>query len=148
MVWKPRVTVAAIIEQDGKFLMVKENIETKTVYNQPAGHLEDNEGFVEAIIREVQEETAWQFTPTYITGIYRWRNPANQQTFVRVCFTGDVNEHHPEQKLDEGIISAPWLSLDELQALPEARLRSPMVKNCLNDYLNGNRYPLDIITEL
>lgn len=148
MVWKPHVTVAAIIEHDDKFLMVEEIADQQAVYNQPAGHLEDGETFIEAIIREVQEETAWKFSPDAITGIYRWRKTDEAKTFVRICFTGIVSEHMPTQKLDEGIIAAPWLSRDELLAMPDSRLRSPMVKRCLDDYLNGKRYPLSMMTEL
>jgi ADP-ribose pyrophosphatase YjhB (NUDIX family) len=148
MVWKPHVTVAAVIEHDGKFLVVEEIADQQAVYNQPAGHLEEGETFVDAIIREVQEETAWQFIPDAITGIYRWRKPEEGKTFVRACFTGTLGEHDPAQKLDEGIIAAAWLTRDELLALPASRLRSPMVKLCLEDYLAGKRYPLDMISEL
>ena len=148
MVWKPHVTVAAVIERDGEFLMVEEIADQQAVYNQPAGHLEDDETFVEAVIREVQEETAWQFIPDAITGIYRWRRPDDNKTFVRICFTGILGEYTPAQKLDIGIIAAPWLPRDELLALPAYRLRSPMVKLCINDYLADKRYPLDMIAEL
>jgi ADP-ribose pyrophosphatase YjhB (NUDIX family) len=148
MVWKPHVTVAAVIERNGEFLMVEEIADQQAVYNQPAGHLEDGESFIDAIIREVQEETAWQFMPNAITGIYRWRKPDEGKTFVRVCFTGALGEHSPTQQLDEGIIAAPWLPRSELLALPSSHLRSPMVKLCMEDYLAGKRYPLDMITEL
>ena len=148
MVWKPHVTVAAVIERDGEFLMVEEIADQQAVYNQPAGHLEDGESFIDAIIREVQEETAWQFMPNAISGIYRWRKPDDDKTFVRVCFTGTLGEHSPTQKLDKGIIAAPWLPRSKLLALPASRLRSPMVKLCLEDYLADKRYPLDMITEL
>lgn len=148
MVWKPHVTVAAVIEHHGKFLVVEEIADQQAVYNQPAGHLEEGETFVDAIVREVQEETAWQFKPDAIIGIYRWRKPDEGKTFVRACFTGSLGKHDPAQKLDEGIIAAAWLTRDELLALPASRLRSPMVKLCLKDYLAGRRYPLDMITEL
>jgi ADP-ribose pyrophosphatase YjhB (NUDIX family) len=148
MVWKPHVTVAAVIEHDGKFLVVEEIADQQAVYNQPAGHLEEGETFVDAITREVQEETAWRFMPDAIIGIYRWRKPDEGKTFVRTCFTGSLGDHDPVQKLDEGIIEAAWLTRDELLALPASRLRSPMVKLCLEDYLAGKRYPLDMITEL
>lgn len=148
MVWKPHVTVAAVIERDGKFLMVEEVADQHAVFNQPAGHLEDGETFVEAIIREVQEETAWQFIPEAITGIYRWRKPDEGKTFVRTCFTGSLGEHAPAQMLDDGIIAAKWLTLDELTALPESRLRSPMVKKCIQDYLSGHRHSMELIHEM
>lgn len=148
MVWKPHVTVAAVIERNDKFLMVEEIADQQVVYNQPAGHLEDGESFIEAIIREMQEETAWQFLPDAITGIYRWRKPDEAKTFVRVCFTGTLGEHTPTQKLDEGIIAALWLSRDELMSLPDERIRSPMVKKCIDDYLSGHRYSMELIHEI
>lgn len=148
MIWKPHVTVAAVIERDGEFLMVEEIADQQAVYNQPAGHLEDGETFVDAIIREVQEETAWQFMPDAITGIYRWRKADEGKTFVRVCFSGTLGEHTSKQILDEGIIAASWLPLEQLQALSASRLRSPMVLKCIDDYLSGHRYPLEMIHEL
>lgn len=148
MIWKPHVTVAAVIQRNDKFLMVEEVADEQVVYNQPAGHLEDDETFVDAIIREVQEETAWQFIPAAITGIYRWRKPGEGKTFVRICFTGTVDAHNPEQALDDGIIAASWLTRDELLALPETRLRSPMVKKCIEDYLSGHHYSMELIHEM
>ncbi|WP_126455240.1 NUDIX hydrolase [Sulfuriflexus mobilis] len=147
MVWKPHVTVAAIIERNGEFLMVEEIADQQVVNNQPAGHLEQGEGFVEAIIREVQEETAWQFTPNAITGIYRWQKPDDGKTFIRICFSGTLGEHSPEQALDEGILRALWLSRDELAARQE-QLRSPMVLRCIDDYLSGHRYSMEMFHDL
>lgn len=145
MIWKPHVTVAAVIERNGKFLMVEELADGQVVYNQPAGHLEEGESIAAAVVREVQEETAWEFIPEAITGIYHWRKPGAGETFVRFCFTGTLAAHAPTQPLDAGILAAPWLSHDELLAQPAARLRSPMVRKCLADYLSGQRYSMDII---
>jgi len=89
MSWYPHATVAAVIEREGKYLMVEERTSDGIVLNQPAGHLEDNESLIEAVIRETLEETAWHFTPSAITGVYRWRHPANHSTFLRVCFKLD-----------------------------------------------------------
>lgn len=147
MIWKPHATVAAIIERDNRFLMVEEEAGGKIVYNQPAGHLENDESLFDAVIRETQEETAWQFTPHAITGIYRWKQNTKDRTFLRVAFCGEVNNHQPEQSLDDGIIRAVWLTRDELITMPD-RLRSPMVVQCIDDYLSGKRYDLDLLIDL
>ncbi|MCW8955694.1 MAG: NUDIX domain-containing protein, partial [Gammaproteobacteria bacterium] len=91
MIWKPHATVAAIIEQDGRFLMVEEESEGLIVLNQPAGHLDPDESLIQAVIRETREETAWQFHPEAITGIYRWQQPDTERTFLRVAFCGQVS---------------------------------------------------------
>ena len=145
MRWTPHVTVAAIIEDQGRFLVVEEKDADKIVINQPAGHLEDGESLQAAVIRETLEETAWQFTPEAITGIYRWVHPDSGLTFIRVCYTGLVSQHNPEQALDEGILRAHWLSREELLQRP---LRSPMVMRCINDYLAGCRYPLSLCDDI
>ena len=147
MVWKPHVTVAAVIERDGKFLMVEEIADEKTVYNQPAGHLEKNESLIDAVVREVQEETAWKFSPEYVVGIYRQHIEASDRTYLRVCFSGQCNEHSPEQALDKGILSAPWLSRDELTVQLD-KLRSPMVLKCIDDYLTGQHYSMELIHDM
>lgn len=145
MVWTPRATVAAVIERDGKFLMVEEpasNSDT-TVFNQPAGHLEEHETLLQAVIREVNEETAWQFTPRYILGFYQWQHPSGEKTYMRTTYVGTVDNHRPEQPLEDGILQACWLSRDELVER-SAQLRSPMVLACIDDYLQGTRYPLEL----
>jgi len=144
--WYPHVTVAALIEREGKFLMVEEFIDGKTVLNQPAGHLEKGESFIEAVIRETQEETAWQFLPEALTGLYRWVHPRNKETFLRHCYVGQVCEHNPRQALDEGIIRSLWLSREQLGLA--TNLRSPLVLQCIDDYLTGQRYPLDLIQDI
>ena len=146
MSWYPHVTVAAVIEEDGKFLVVKEQANGDIVYNQPAGHLEANESLTEAVIREVMEETAWRFTPEYIVGIYRMHVTRKDVTFMRVCFAGSVTDHHDGNVLDDGIIEAVWLSKSGLAA--NASLRSPLVLQCINDYLQGQRYNLDILKDI
>jgi NADH pyrophosphatase NudC (nudix superfamily) len=147
MIWKPEVTVAAIIEKENHFLIVEELVEGKTVYNQPAGHLEDGETLFDATIRETLEETAWHFLPTAISGIYQWRHPDNGITFMRVCFTGDATKHDPTMTLDTGILGAKWMSREEL-AQNASRLRSPMVLQGIDDYLAGQRFPLTLIKEI
>ena len=147
MIWTPRLTVAAVIERDGKFLMVKERDDEQTVYNQPAGHVENQESIQEAVIRETKEETAWDFAPEYIVGFYKWRKQENDTTYVRICFAGTVSKHDPEQTLDDGILAANWLSFEEIISMDEQRMRSPMVRQCIDDYRRGIKQPLEFITE-
>ena len=125
--------------------MVEENQAGEVVFNQPAGHLEANESLLEAAIRETWEETAWRFQPTALTGLYRWVHPEHQQTFLRVCFTGSIDQHDPSHPLDTGIIQTHWLTREELANRP---LRSPMVMRCIDDYLAGHRYPLALCNDL
>lgn len=146
MLWKPHVTVAAVVERSGQFLVVEEFAAEQLVYNQPAGHLDEGESLIAAAVRETREETAWSFTPEALVGIYRWRNPDSNSTYLRVCFTGDCANHDPNQRLDTGIVRAVWLSRAELSA--SGRLRSPLVLRCIDDYLAGVRYPLDLLSDL
>ena len=146
-VWKPHATVAAVIERDGRYLMVEELIRGQLVYNQPAGHLDPNESIVDAAIRETKEETAWDFKPEYISGIYRWDQPETGRCFLRFSFVGSCDKHDTEQALDDGIVRAVWLSREELASQPE-KLRSPMVLTCIDDYLAGNKYPLELLTDI
>ncbi len=141
------VTVAAIIEKNNRFLLVEESIQRQTVYNQPAGHLEEDETLLEAVIRETLEETAWHFTPELITGLYQWVQPESRQTFIRVCFTGQPQKHDQERQLDTGIIRTVWLSRQEIAAKQE-QLRSPLVLTCIDDYLQGQRFPLELIKHI
>jgi 8-oxo-dGTP pyrophosphatase MutT (NUDIX family) len=112
--------------------------------NQPAGHLESGESLIEAVNRETLEETAWTFIPSNLVGIYRWQHPDNGDTYMRFCFTGEAKQHDAEQTLDEDIHQALWLSQQEIMARQKS-FRSPLVLNCLNDYLNGQRYPLTLL---
>lgn len=147
MHWLPRLTVATIIERDGKFLMVEEDAGEETlVYNQPAGHLDEHETLAAAAIRETLEETAWEIQVDAIVGVYYWTHPKGE-TFVRTCFVGTALQHHPKQPLDAGIQRAIWLSHEEISAL-KTRLRSPLVLRCLQDYRSGIRYPLEIFSYL
>jgi NADH pyrophosphatase NudC (nudix superfamily) len=147
MIWKPHATVAAIIEHDNKFLMVEELIDGKHVFNQPAGHLEPGESLLDAVIRETQEESAWQFVAEAVTGIYLWKHPENGETYLRIAICGSCKNHDANQTLDEGILAAVWKSRDELAGEPQ-KLRSPMVINCIDDYLAGNRFPLDMLVDV
>jgi 8-oxo-dGTP pyrophosphatase MutT (NUDIX family) len=141
------ITVAAVVVRDGRFLLVEERVGGRLVLNQPAGHLEDRETLVEAAIRETREETAWRFHPEALVGTYLWRNPLNGRSFLRFAFSGQVDDHRAGQPLDTGIARALWLSPAELEAQP-ARLRSPLVMRCIEDFLHGRRQPLDSVSEL
>lgn len=147
MVWKPDVTVAAVVERDGAFLLVEEQATGQLVLNQPAGHLEDRESLIEAVIRETREETAWGFEPEFLVGIYLWKSPVDHRSFLRIAFGGQCRDHDPEQELDHGILRTHWLTRAKL--LPQQnRLRSPMVLYCIDDYLAGVRHQLDLLNHI
>ncbi|MGH8372242.1 MAG: NUDIX hydrolase [Gammaproteobacteria bacterium] len=145
MVWKPHVTVAAIAEQEGRFLVVEERVRGQLVINNPAGHLEESENFQDAIRREMLEETGWEFEPDVLTGIYLWKNRRLDTTFMRLAFFGRCTRHHPDRPLDKGIVGPRWLTRAELKS-GQHTLRSPMVVRCIDDYLAGCRYPLELLT--
>jgi 8-oxo-dGTP pyrophosphatase MutT (NUDIX family) len=147
MTWKPDVTVAAVAERDGRFLLVEERASGRVVINQPAGHLEDGETFLDAVVRETLEETAWHFVPQAVVGVYVWRPPHVARTFLRVAFSGTLERHEPSRPLDHGILRTRWLDREEL-ASSRLRLRSPLVTQCVDDYLAGARHPLSLITHL
>jgi 8-oxo-dGTP pyrophosphatase MutT (NUDIX family) len=144
MGWNPEVTVAAVVMRDGRFLVVEERISGNLVLNQPAGHLEEGETLQAAVIRETREETAWRFVPQALVGTYLWRNPANGRSFLRFAYCGDVDDFRPRQALDKGIVRALWATREELLAQP-ARLRSPLVMRCIDDFLAGRRHPLESV---
>jgi len=147
MIWKPHMTVAALVERDGRFLMVEESINGQLLYNQPAGHLEDQESLLEAVVRETREETAWSFEPRSITGIYHWRQADSGDTFIRVSFAGRVTTHDPHSPLDEGIVRALWMEPGDIRRRAEY-LRSPMVLRSIDDYLGGAAFPLQLVSRL
>lgn len=147
MTWKPSVTVAAVIERDGRFLLIEEEQEGggDPVYNQPAGHWERDETLVQACAREVLEESAHRFEPKQLVGVYRWRRPQGDLTYLRFAFCGEILGVEQGRALDEGIVRAVWLTPEEIRALA-SRHRSPLVWHCVADYLAGKRYPLELIT--
>lgn len=144
MIWKPNVTVAAIIEQEGRFLLVEEHTSQGIRFNQPAGHLEQDESLLAAVAREAREETAHEFEPQHLVGIYRWPAPGSDIIYLRFAFTGRTLAFHPEQELDEGIIRAAWMTPQEIRAC-RPQHRSPLVLRCVEDYLSGRRYPLELL---
>jgi 8-oxo-dGTP pyrophosphatase MutT (NUDIX family) len=147
MVWKPRVTVAVVTERQGRFLMVEENVGGLPRFNQPAGHLEDRESLLEAAVRECLEETAWHFQPQALVGVYRWRNDQNSDTYLRVTFCGQCLPAQSGRMLDEDIIAAHWLTLEEIRSRSD-QLRSPLVLRSIDDYLQHKRYPLELLVDL
>ena len=144
MIRKPTVTVAAVMEQDGMFLLVEEHTDEGAVLNQPAGHLEAEETLLEGVVRETLEETAYHFQPEFLLGVYRWRSPGNRITYLRFAFAGRAVGFDGQRKLDHGIIRAAWMSEAEIREQAH-RHRSPMVLRCVQDYLAGKRYPLEIL---
>ena len=136
----PAVTVAAIVERDGRFLVVEEETADGIRINQPAGHLEAGESLPQAAIREVLEETACVFEPSALVGVYLWRADP-QHAYLRFAFAGSVSDPIPGRTLDAGILRAIWLTEAELRRSAE-RHRSPIVLQCLDDYLRGQRAPL------
>lgn len=147
MIWKPNVVVAAIIERDGKFLLVEEMADGALVLNQPAGHLDEGESLIDAAVRETLEETAWHFVPEALLGVYRWPHPTKGITYIRFAFIGQVTSHDAERPLDDVIARALWLTPEEIRA-ERRRHRSPQVERCLNDYLAGQRYSLGLLKDL
>jgi 8-oxo-dGTP pyrophosphatase MutT (NUDIX family) len=147
MVRSPDVTVAAVAETAGRFLVVEERINRQLLLNQPAGHVERGETLLAAVAREAREESAWRFQPQALVGVYLWRNPATGRSFLRFAFTGPVSHHDAAQRLDRGIVRTHWLTRSDLQER-ESRLRSPLVLRCVDDYLAGRRQPLDAVAQL
>lgn len=149
--WTPHATVATVVEKDGLFLLVEENRlineqgDFGIVYNQPAGHVDEGESIMAAAIRETFEETRWQVALKHLIGIYIFTAPANGVTYHRYCFAAEAISHEADSLLDDGIIDAKWFSWDEIQQLDN--LRSPLVKQCFHDHIEGKQYPLELIYE-
>lgn len=144
--WKPNVTVAAIIERGGLFLMVEEETPDGLQFNQPAGHLDEGESLITACARETLEETAWHFVPTQLIGIYQWPRPQGDITYLRFAFSGTLGTHDQNRALDTGIVRAVWMTPEEIKTT-QNRHRSPLIWQCVTDYLAGQRFPLSIIRQ-
>ena len=145
--WKPSVTVAAIVEREGRFLMVEEHTREGLRLNNPAGHLDPEESLEQAVVREVLEETGRAFTPQALVGVYlsRFRRPDGEDvTYLRFAFTGAVGEANPALTLDEGIVRTLWMTPAELRD-SQSRHRSPLVLQCVEDHLAGRRTPLQVL---
>ncbi|EXF96589.1 NUDIX hydrolase [Pseudomonas fluorescens HK44] len=144
MDWLPHITVATIVEDNGRFLMVEELKAGRAVLNQPAGHLDPNETLTEAAIRETLEETGWDVEATGVVGIYLYTAPSNGVTYQRVCFAAKALKHRPDYQLDDGIVGAKWLTRDELLAQRD-HWRSELIIRCIDDYLSGKLFSLELI---
>jgi len=142
--WKPNVTVAAVVERGGRFLLVEEETMDGLRFNQPAGHLEPGESLIDAATRETLEETAYGFAPRALVGIYQWPRPDGEVTYLRFAFCGEVGMCDAERELDAGIVRATWMTLDEIRA-SRARHRSPLVLQCIEDFLAGRRFGLELL---
>ncbi|MBN8453382.1 NUDIX hydrolase [Accumulibacter sp.] len=145
MIWKPNVTVAAVLERDGRFLLVEEETEYGIRFNQPAGHLDWGESLLDAAVRETLEETAYTMRPDALVGIYLYPTGAGDLAYLRFAFAGEIVGHDPARQLDAGILAAHWLTVDEIRAR-QAQHRSPMVLRCIDDWLAGRRYPLQLLS--
>ncbi|MCC5794821.1 MAG: NUDIX hydrolase [Chromatiales bacterium] len=141
------LTVAAVVAERDRFLLVEEHAGGRIVLNQPAGHVEPGESLREAVIRETLEETAWHFEPEAIIGIYLWSPGHGEPSFLRVAYTGRCSHHERNRALDHGIIRNVWLTRDQLQQ-QAARLRSPMVLRAVDDFISGQRHQCDLVSEL
>jgi 8-oxo-dGTP pyrophosphatase MutT (NUDIX family) len=142
--WKPNVTVAAIVERDGRYLLVEETSPRGPVLNNPAGHLDRGETLLQAVVREVLEETARAFTPTHLVGAYLAPSASGEVTYLRFAFAGEVGEPEPGRALDAGILRTLWLTPEQIEA-ERARHRSPLLARCIADHRAGHRHPLELL---
>lgn len=146
--WQPDVTVATVVVDGGRLLMVEETVGGRLVLNQPAGHLEPDETLIEAALRETREETGWDVRLTAFVGAYQWKAPVNPdgsggRHYLRFAFAAEPVTHDPARPLDEGIVQALWMTPSELQAASD-RHRSPLVWRVAADFLGGRRHPLEL----
>ena len=141
---KLSVTVAAVIQQEGRYLLVEEQTDDGIRINQPAGHLEPDESILQGAVRETLEETAYEFSPTALVGIYRWPHPASGVTYIRFAFCGELGSHQVDRVLDQGILRTLWLTPEELRSRAASH-RSPLVLRCVEDHLAGRCYSLDML---
>lgn len=146
-IWTPHATVAALIERDGRYLMVREHTRHGIRLNQPAGHWEAGETLLDAVCREVLEESGYEFTPTALLGIYVSDKDDKSVTYLRMTFIGTVNDAPVHDELDDGIIEAVWMTPDEIMA-ERAIHRNPIVTQCLTDYINGQKLDLALVKDL
>lgn len=144
MIWRPNVTVAAVITRNDRYLLVEEEIEGRRVFNQPAGHLEQGESLLDGVAREVREETACQFVPDALVAVQLWNHPQRDLTFLRFAFSGRMISQDPGRELDDDIIATHWLRRSDIEELSE-QLRSPLVWQTILAYEKGQRFPLSVL---
>lgn len=144
MPWFPHKTVSTVIERDGRFLMVEEVVDGRTVFNQPAGHLEPGESLAEAAVRETLEETGWEVELEAVLGVYQNTSTSSGTCYIRTCYIARPLRHWPDRPLDSGIVRACWMSRSDLLKHQDA-LRGPVVLTVVDDYLSGQRFALDAV---
>ena len=145
MIWTPHATVAVVVKKDDRYLLVKERSNGNIVFNQPAGHIEEDESIFDAAIRETVEESGWEVELKSVVGLYTYKAPSNGVTYYRICFAAEAIKKVTDA-LDKDIISEHWLDYDEISQLSD-QLRSPLVKTCIDDYRANQSYPLSLINE-
>ncbi len=138
------MTVACVVEREGRFLLVEELIHGDRLVNQPAGHLEPGESLVDAAVRETLEETGWHVRPTGLIGVYQWVSPDSREQYLRIAFAASAEAHDPSLSLDAGILRAIWLRAEEIDGVHH-RPRSPMVLRNIEDSLRRPALPLDAL---
>lgn len=143
-VWRPRVTVACVVQEGGRFLMVEEDVRGQRLFNQPAGHLEPGESLPEAARRETLEETGWEVELQSFIGVRQYLSAEHDEQIVRFAFAGRPLRHHADRDLDDGILAAHWMDYAQIARHAE-RLRSPLVLASLEDWLAGARWPLSLV---
>lgn len=144
MTWYPHVTVATVVENDGRYLLVHESSDGRLVYNQPAGHLDPDESLAQAALRETLEETAWDVQLTGFLGVCLYKSPYNGVTYLRNTFLATPLQHHPQRQLDRGIAAAVWLDYEQILQR-RRQLRSPIVLQAIEEHRAGRNFPLDLV---
>jgi 8-oxo-dGTP pyrophosphatase MutT (NUDIX family) len=146
-IWRPHVTVATIVADGERFLLVEEEVRGQVLFNQPAGHLDPGESLAQAAVRETLEETGWDVRLTSLVVVQQWVNSDSDRHFVRFTFAAEPLKHHPERPLDAGILRPHWLRRAEIANLG-ARLRTPMILSSIDAWLGGQRLPLQALDSL
>ncbi|KRE87252.1 NUDIX hydrolase [Rhodanobacter sp. Soil772] len=146
-IWRPHVTVACVVADGERYLMVEEEVNGRLAYNQPAGHLDDGESLTAAALRETLEETGWTVELQHLIGVHQWRSTEHGDAVIRFSFAARALSHDPDRPLDTDIRRALWLTRAEIAALGD-RLRSPMILQSIDLWLGGQRLPLETLSRL
>lgn len=144
-IWRPHVTVACVVTDGDRYLMVEEEVSGRLAWNQPAGHLDDGESLIAAAVRETLEETGWTVELRHFIGVHQWRSSEHGDAVIRFSFAARAVAHDATRPLDTGIRRAVWLTRGEIAALAD-RLRSPLVLLSIDAWLAGQRLPLESLS--